>query len=66
MARPNHFKLVPDHVKVIEALAEETDLTVEEVSQIYASTFESLKTSARIHDYLAVLATKKVRDELHQ
>jgi hypothetical protein len=37
---------------------------VEEVSQIYASTLESLKTSARIQDYLPVLASKKVRDKL--
>jgi hypothetical protein len=64
MAAPNHFKLEPDHLQSIKALADEIDLPVEQVSQIYASTLENLKTSARIQDYLLVLASKKVRDEL--
>lgn len=64
MVTPNHFKLEPNHFQSIKALAEEIDLPMEEVSLIYASTFESLKKNARIHDYLIVLASKKVRDEL--
>jgi hypothetical protein len=64
MAAPNHFKLESGHLESIKALAEQIDLPVEEVSQIYASTLESLKTTARIQDYLPVLASKKVRDHL--
>lgn len=65
MATPNHFKLEPNHLQSIKALAEEVDFPVEEVSQIYASTLESLKASARVQDYLIVLTSKKVRDKLH-
>lgn len=64
MATPNHFKLEINHLQSIKALAEELDLPMEEVTQIYASTLESLKKSARIHDYLIVLASKEVRDKL--
>ncbi len=64
MVTPNHFKLENNHLQSIKALAEELDLPMEEVSQIYASTLESLKKSARIHDYLIVLASKNVRDKL--
>jgi hypothetical protein len=64
MATPTHPKLELGHLEAIKALAKEIDHPVEEVSQIYASTLESLKSSARIHDYLSVLAGKKVRDKL--
>ena len=64
MAAPNHSKLETDYLELIKALADEINLPVEEVSQIYASKLESLKLSARIQDYLLVLASKKVRDEL--
>jgi Protein of unknown function (DUF3562) len=64
MVTPNHFKLEPDHIQTIKALAEEIDCPIEEVNNIYASTLESLKASARIQDYLPVLAGKKVRDKM--
>jgi hypothetical protein len=64
MATTNHFKLETDHLESIKALAEENHLPVDDVMQIYASAFESLKTRARIQDYLQVLTSKKVRDEL--
>lgn len=64
MSTPNHFKLEIDHLQAIKALAEEIDRPVEDVSRIYASTLENLKTSARIQDYLPVLAVKKVRDKM--
>jgi hypothetical protein len=65
MATPNHFTLELDNLQTIKALAEEVDFPVEELSQIYASTLESLKASARVQDYLIVLTCKKVRDKLH-
>jgi hypothetical protein len=58
-------ELEPEHLKAIEALAEEIDCPEEKVNKIYASALESLKSSARIHDYLIVLTSKKVRDVLH-
>ena len=64
MATPNHFKLEPDHLQTIKALAEEIDCPVEEVNNIYVSTLGSLKSTSRIQDYLPVLASKKVRDML--
>jgi hypothetical protein len=64
MANPNHFELEPNHHESIKALAEEIDAPLDEVGQIYASTLEILKTSARIQDYLPLLASKKVRDTL--
>ena len=64
MDRLNHFKLETDYLESMKVLAEEIKLPVEQVSEIYASTLESLKTSARIQDFLPVLASKKVRDRL--
>ena len=64
MDTPNNFKLETDHLQTIKALAEEIDRPVEEVNNIYASVLTSLKSSARIKDFLHVLASKRVRDEL--
>jgi Protein of unknown function (DUF3562) len=64
MATLNDTKLEPEHLNAIEALAEEIDCPVEEVNNIYASALGSLRSSARIQDYLIVLASKKVRGVL--
>jgi hypothetical protein len=64
MATSNDTNLEPEHLNAIEALAEEIDCPVEEVNNIYASALGSLRSSARIQDYLIVLASKKVRDVL--
>jgi hypothetical protein len=64
MDTPNHFKLEIDHLQSIKALADEIDRPVEEVNTVYFSTLTNLKSSARIQDFLHVLASKKVRDEL--
>lgn len=64
MGTPNHFKLETDPLESIKELAKEIDCSVEEVNKIYVSTLKDLKSSARIQDYLHVLASKKVRDEL--
>jgi len=53
-----------EYLQMIKALAEEIDCPVEEVNNIYASALNNLKSNARIQDYLTVLASKKVRDEL--
>jgi hypothetical protein len=64
MDTPNHFKLETDSLQSIEDLAKEIDCPVEEVNTVYVSTLNNLKSSARIQDFLHVLASKKVRDEL--
>jgi len=66
MATSNHIKLEPEHLSAIKALADEIHRPVEEVNNIYTSTFESLNTDAHIKDYLVVLTCKKVRDELRK
>jgi len=62
MTASNHFKLEPDHLNAIKALADEIHRPVEEVDRIYAETLGSLLPDARIKDYLIVLPSKKVRD----
>jgi hypothetical protein len=62
MAAPNHFTLEVDHHLLVKVLAEEIHVPVEEVSEVYASTLQGLKTNSRIQNYLPVLASKKVRD----
>jgi hypothetical protein len=64
MTTPNHFKLEYDHVQTIKALAEEIECSVEDVNNIYTTALQSLKSSARIQDYLHVLVSKRVRDTL--
>lgn len=64
MATQNFTKLEPEHLKAIENIAEEIDCPVEEVNKIYTSVLGSLRSSARIRDYLIVLTSKKVRDTL--
>jgi len=64
MDTPNHFKLETDDLQSIKDLAKEIDCPVEEVNKIYTSTLRILRSSARIQDYVHVLASKKVRDEL--
>jgi len=64
MTTPNHLKLETDTLQSIKDIAKEIDCPVEEVNNIYVSILKNLKSSARIQDYLHVLARKKVRDEL--
>jgi hypothetical protein len=64
MDTPNHFKLETDLHQSIKDLAEEIDRPVEQVNSIYVSILNNLKSSSRIQDYLHVLASKKVRDDL--
>ena len=64
MATSNHIELEPEHLSAIQALADETHRPVDDVNRIYAETFERLNSDARIKDYLALLTSKTVRDEL--
>ena len=64
MDSPDHFKLETDIHHSIEELAKEVDCPVEQVNIVYDKTLNSLKSKARINDFLHVLASKKVRDDL--
>lgn len=58
--------LESEYLKAIEALADEIDHPVHEVSGVFVSVLASLKSSARVQDYLVVLAHKISRDLLHK
>jgi hypothetical protein len=64
MDTPNHFKLETDIHHSIEELAKEIDCPVEQVNSVYDKTLNNLKSKARINDFLHVLASKKVREDL--
>jgi hypothetical protein len=64
VATSNHIELDPEHLSAIQALANETHRSVDDVNKIYAETFERLNSDARIKDYLILLTSKTVRDEL--
>ena len=64
MATSNHIELEPEHLSVIQALADETHRPVDDINRIYAETFERLNSNARIKDYLILLTSKTVRDVL--
>lgn len=65
MATSDSDKLEIHHVQAITELAKEADCAVDVVNRIYASELSNLKASARINEYLIVLAYKRVRDTLH-
>ena len=48
----------------IQALVDETELPFWEVRRIYEREFARLKGSARVKDYLVVLASKRARESL--
>jgi hypothetical protein len=64
MTTSNHIELEPEHLSVIQALANETHRPVDDVNRIYAETFERLNSDARIKEYLILFTSKTVRDEL--
>jgi hypothetical protein len=64
MAASNYIELQAEHRNVIQALVDETHRPVDDVSRIYAETFERLSSDARIKDYLILLTAKSVRDKL--
>lgn len=49
---------------VAEALARETETSVEEVQRIYEEELRDLANDAKITQYLGVLASRRVKDRL--
>lgn len=50
------------HFGIIQTLAEEISMPVDDVSEVYEEVLENLKRQARIVDYLPVLVAKKVKE----
>ena len=64
MVTSSHIELEPEHLSAIQALANETHQPVDDVNRIYTEIFERLSSDARIKDFLVLLTSKTVRDEL--
>jgi hypothetical protein len=52
------------HEQIIEALAKEMDVSVEQVRAIYESECSRLDADARVKTYVSVIATRLVRNVL--
>lgn len=59
-------KLRREYSNLIKFLADETHHSFEEVDRLYSATFDELNAEARIKNYLALLTSKKVKEELHR
>jgi hypothetical protein len=54
----------PNFEDVVKAIATDTNMPTETVSKMYADTWAEYSDGARILDYLTVLVTKRVRENL--
>ena len=52
------------HEQIIEALAKETDVSVERVREIYETEHSRLSAAARVKTYVSVIATRLVKNAL--
>ena len=61
--QPSYFNTQDQlrHARYIKLLAEELNRPVQEVTPMYEDVLMHLKEQARIHDYLAILASKRVK-----
>jgi hypothetical protein len=66
MGSTSRNERTPDRQRVIQALADETHRPLEDVERIFAEAYERLDSDARIKDFLILLASKTVRDELRE
>lgn len=55
-----------DRQSVIQSLADETHRPLDDVDRIFTETYERLDSDARIKDFLILLTSKTVRDELRK
>lgn len=54
----------PDFEHVVRTIASDTNTPTETVSKMYADTWAEYSDGARIIDYLTVLVSKRVRENL--
>ncbi len=57
---------VADELRVIDALARKLDIPVERVKTRYAQEFKRLASSARVRQFIALLAAKNTRRALRE
>lgn len=53
------------HEQIIEALARENDASIERVRELFEDQHSRLQADARVKTYVAVIATRLVRQSLH-
>jgi hypothetical protein len=52
------------HAHVIEQLSKESDRPVKDIEPLYADILAQLRANASIHDYLAILVSKRIKSIL--
>jgi hypothetical protein len=52
------------HDNAVVALATELDMPVKDVRRVYDDHFSRLRSQATVQDYLVLLVSRRVRDEL--
>jgi hypothetical protein len=52
------------HASAVAALAAELEMPVSDVQRVYDVHFSRLRSQATVHDYLVLLVSRRVRDEL--
>ena len=52
------------HERAIEALAQQSDVPIDHIAQLYERELATLTVSARITGFLSILTTRKVREIL--
>ena len=52
------------HRAAIQRLAQDLDMRVEDIQEIYEEFLGSVKQEARIKDYLIILVSRQVRDSI--
>lgn len=53
------------HLAAMKALARDLGIQIEEIGALYERALEEIKKTARIKDYLPILASRQVKDLVH-
>ena len=59
-------QIAAEYLNFINSIADEFQISVEEVLALYEQELMTLRSTARVTAYLSVLTTKHVRDALHE
>ncbi len=59
-------QIAAEYRNFINSIADEFQISVEEVLTLYEQELMTLRSTARVTAYLSVLTTKHVRDALHE
>ncbi len=66
MGSSNRNERKQERQSVIQALADETHRPLDDVNRIFTETYARLDSDARIKDFLILITSKTVRDELRK